>query len=453
MWITFTVLLNNILSIIFHDFKTSECNVTSDRLTKLFSQSERVIVSTLKKFWVIDKNVSLRIIGEYRPCFIALKYTRTKKSRSWVIGTYEIMELEKVNHLGIFYDKYSSSSTGVKHYDRKLRGSFFGLIKEGLHRNGLNPITSFKIYKSVVLPRALFGSEMLQTLSDHDTLTLERSHRLCLKQIQGLRNRSRTDVVLGLVGALPIQAYIEQRKMNLFGQLCRLQRDCAAKKLFLYRLCSFFNDASFQGFVPDIVNIFTKYDLLYLLDNYRSFGVFPEKPVWKRYFWPKIKSYFVNEWELRTSSPEFVLYRQIQVHFSFSPLWCFARSHPGLLNACFSVAKLLAYLPLFNSVCSRCEKDDITLNITEHILTECETVNGCRIFFYRTIYNCFGAAVLNYLRALHSNNYVKALFGLDENLELILGINIDYFYHKVVIFLHVIWRCYSLNYISAWSTI
>ena len=77
-----------------------------------------------------------------------------------------------------------------------------------MHRNGLNPITSFKIYKSIVLPRALFGCEMLQSLSERDNLILERSHRLCLKQIQGLKSRSRTYIVLSLLGAFPMKADI-----------------------------------------------------------------------------------------------------------------------------------------------------------------------------------------------------------------------------------------------------
>ena len=66
-------------------------------------------------------------------------------------------------------------------------------------------------------------------------LTLERSHRLCLKQMQHLRSRSRTDIVLGLLCALPLAAELEKRKLVLFGQLCRLERDFTAKRLFLLR--------------------------------------------------------------------------------------------------------------------------------------------------------------------------------------------------------------------------
>ena len=101
-----------------------------------------------------------------------------------------------------------------------------------MHRNDLSPITSFKIYKSIVMPRALFGCEMLQSLSDRDNLNVNRSRGLCLKQIQGLKSRWRTDIVLGLLGVLPLQTEIDKRKLTFLGQLCPLERDCQQKSIF-----------------------------------------------------------------------------------------------------------------------------------------------------------------------------------------------------------------------------
>ena len=100
-----------------------------------------------------------------------------------------------------------------------------------MHRNDLSPITSFKIYKSIVMPRALFGCEMLQSLSDRDNLNVNRSRGLCLKQIQGLKSRWRTDIVLGLLGVLPLQTEIDKRKLTFLGQLCPLERDCQQKSI------------------------------------------------------------------------------------------------------------------------------------------------------------------------------------------------------------------------------
>ena len=226
---------------------------------------------------------------QYNPLKCAIvtfnETSRSYKSnqRSWFIGDREITEYEEFVHLGIKRNKSNNTSFIVKELDRKLRATFYGLIKDGLHKNGLNPLTSAKIYNSIVLPRALFGSELLQSLSNRDRMSLEKSHRLCLKQMQGLQSRSRTDIVLGLLGILPIEAEIEKKKLSFFGQLCRLERNCAAKQLFLLRLSAFMLDKSIYGFVNDIAIALCKFNLFDVMLKYIEDGSFPSRMLWKNY--------------------------------------------------------------------------------------------------------------------------------------------------------------------------
>ena len=91
--------------------------------------------------------------------------------------------------------------------------------------------------------------------------TLNNSALKELKQIQGLRSRSRTDIVLGLLCALPLAAEIEKVNLVFLGQLCRLERDCTAKRLFLLRLSLFKNGSSDFGFISDVVSLLYKYNI------------------------------------------------------------------------------------------------------------------------------------------------------------------------------------------------
>ena len=224
---------------------------------------------------------------QYNPLKCAIvTFNETSQSyksnqRSWFIGDREITEYEEFVHLSIKRNKCYSTSFIVKELDRKLRATFYGLIKDGLHKNGLNPLTSAKIYNSIVLPRALFGSELLQSLSNRDRMSLEKSHWLCLKQNQGLQSRSRTDTVLGLLGILPIEAEIEKKKISFFGQLCRLERNCAAKQLFLLRLSAFMFDKSIYGFVNDIAIALCRFNLFDVMLKYVEDGSFPSRLLWK----------------------------------------------------------------------------------------------------------------------------------------------------------------------------
>ena len=364
--------------------------------------------------------------------------------RSWVVGNNAICEREEYNHLGIICNKYTNSTLIVKQVDRKLRGAFFGLIKDGLYINGLNPLTSYSIYRSIVIPRALFGCELLQSLSDRDMLTMERSHRLCLKQIQGLQIRSRTDIVLGLICALPIEAEIEKRKLSFLGQLCRLERDCATKRFFLLRLLSFVNSNSDTGFVSDIAYILNKFNIYNVLEDYINYGVFPSKTIWKHCIDTKVSNYYIGKWNERTSTAQFVLYRQLQKRFAISPVWDYAKRNPNMLRVCFSIAQLIAYTAHTEcSQCTRCGCSDVRTSLTEHILINCTSVRSCTISFQNRTLLKFGGSVSNLLVPLEGNDFVAALFGLNPIVDNELHGNYDNFYKHVALFLHSIWTCYK----------
>ena len=64
-----------------------------------------------------------------------------------------------------------------------------------------NPLSCKKIYNTVVLPKALYGCESWEALRRSDILFLEGAHRFCVKYMQGLNIRTRTDIALSLLGA------------------------------------------------------------------------------------------------------------------------------------------------------------------------------------------------------------------------------------------------------------
>ena len=55
------------------------------------------------------------------------------------------------------------------------------------------------IYKSIVLPKALYGCEVWSQLSPTQLSTLERAHRFCVKFMQSLPRNTDTDVTLSLL--------------------------------------------------------------------------------------------------------------------------------------------------------------------------------------------------------------------------------------------------------------
>ena len=59
-------------------------------------------------------------------------------------------------------------------------------------------------------------------MTESDVLTMERAHRFCIKYMQGLHRRTRTDIALSMIAIYSIESVIDFKKLISFGQLCRL---------------------------------------------------------------------------------------------------------------------------------------------------------------------------------------------------------------------------------------
>lgn len=144
--------------------------------------------------------------------------------RVWKLGEDYIQKKEQYKHLGILCDKYMTFDNIVAEACRKIKGTFWSIINCGLHDDGLNPITSRQIYNSVVLPKALYGSELWSRLLPNDILSLERAHRFCIKFMQWLPCGTSTDVALTLLGSNSIEVEIDRRKLVFFSNCVTYQR-------------------------------------------------------------------------------------------------------------------------------------------------------------------------------------------------------------------------------------
>ena len=86
--------------------------------------------------------------------------------RVWHMGNNQVEEDENYKHLGIVQNKYLSLKPCIKDATDKLTGTFFSLVNSGVfYGDTLHPLTCKKIYKAVVIPKALYGCEIWSALS------------------------------------------------------------------------------------------------------------------------------------------------------------------------------------------------------------------------------------------------------------------------------------------------
>ena len=104
------------------------------------------------------------------------------------------------------------SAINVNDRIRLARGTSYSRMNTGLHgANGLSPETSYVIYRAYVLPRLLYGLEVL-SLTQGQLDQLSRHHIQILRNILSLPQRTASAAVY-MLGALPLEAELHKRRV------------------------------------------------------------------------------------------------------------------------------------------------------------------------------------------------------------------------------------------------
>lgn len=361
-------------------------------------------------------------------------------------GPNIIEETENYKHLGVNCNKYTGLKVNLKEAADKLKGTFLSLVHCGLvDASGLHPLSCKKLYCSVVLPKALYGCEVWYNLNETDILLLERAHRYCVKYMQNLRLRCRTDVALSLLGIWSLESEINYRKLILFGQFCRLNSEIWVKNVFLVRLDSFSTyGQSQEGFISDIVRLLEQYALRQYLDQYLLTGHFPSKYSWKREIRSKINSHEVGNWYNRISAPEFSRFRCLHSEFKPCELWVFSKKKPTFLPQCRSVVQMMSNLVTNNAdrrICRNCNK--VSTNIIDHCISECYYVQEERLILWENIFH-FDHKLFAILGGLSNEVLSLVLLGAQSNeLAEMLQNREEIFQIICIVNLHRVWMKFT----------
>ena len=124
------------------------------------------------------------------------------------------MEVTEYKHLCITLDKFDILQIDENAISESIRRTYYSLSECGGHSEFLNPNASFKMYSSVVLPPGLFGSELWSHISNHSLHKLEIVHRFCLKHIQGVRRRTKTDIATRMIAPYPLEMSWDTLSVN-----------------------------------------------------------------------------------------------------------------------------------------------------------------------------------------------------------------------------------------------
>ncbi|CAG2223523.1 unnamed protein product [Mytilus edulis] len=124
--------------------------------------------------------------------------SKIKTDYNWTMDGKKVKTTDCSEHLGVKRTDGSENNFNVK--DR-IQTARYALMGSGVHgTNGLNPEISYQIYRTYVIPRLIYGLEVLP-LTKSNLEDLEKFHRKNLRHLQSLPERTSNAAVL-LFGSL-----------------------------------------------------------------------------------------------------------------------------------------------------------------------------------------------------------------------------------------------------------
>ena len=324
-----------------------------------------------------------------------LTYDKSHFSTSkiiWAGGYYCFAILLAFYYIDDYGDKFLSLDENITSASTKLKGTLLSLSNCGLHEDGLNPLTARYLYKSIILPKALYGCELWNNLSPKQLSMLELAHRFCAKYMQSLPKRTNTDFVMALLDYNGIVYEIEYRKLIFFRQLCCLPTDYTVKDIFLHRLLNFDNQICYQrGFIPDIHRILGKYSLLPVLQLFLENGSFMSKTSWKSLINEKIQELCAAERSQKIqvcpNLNQIIYLRGVEKDYI---IWSICKQFPNYLTLAYKAVRMLASMcsaQWFHN-CYLC--GDFILSETVHLLLYCTKLNQFRDALWQKLLTRFG---------------------------------------------------------------
>ncbi|CAC5395417.1 unnamed protein product [Mytilus coruscus] len=153
--------------------------------------------------------------------------------------------------------------------------------------NGLDPVTSYKIYNTYVLPRLLYGLEAIP-LNKTNITQLESFHRKILRHLQSLPQRTAIAAIYLLIGGLLIEAELHKKQLSFLHNL--LSSNVQRVKDIIIRQMSVNYDNP-NSLFSTIREILLKYGLppIHLLQE-----SLPSKMKWKSIVTKQLNTYWLN---------------------------------------------------------------------------------------------------------------------------------------------------------------
>ena len=116
-------------------------------------------------------------------CVVLFSKQNVKSNKVLLLGDQPLKNEDHATLLGIRYDANLKSKTRIKECCQKCLNAFYAMLGYAVHPSGLNPMTCGSLYKKIVIPSILYGSEVWNFINKAETDQINRTQRQIVKKI------------------------------------------------------------------------------------------------------------------------------------------------------------------------------------------------------------------------------------------------------------------------------
>ena len=353
-----------------------------------------------------------------------------QNTRKWELGVTNILEKDSWCNLGKIWHIFKDFSPLVTKAVSNGREASIILMRMGARYGGLNPVIAVGLWRRIGIPRMVYGCELWQ-LNRSDISELEKVQNIMVRVMQGFLPGTSGFASRGLLGLLTIEAEIDKRKLYFLGRLILMSHGIPCRKIFLVRLIKWkWNRTSkLKGFIPDIVRILHKYDLMDTLKEYILWDRFPSKHLWKKIVKEHVHEHHNVIWQDKINCHEqLTLFAEVHPDNGVSPWWLLANNNPDyhqqindvlrLLSGSFQIKGKRVNKPeTYSDYCDICSKDYV--NPIEHSLLHCSGSSRARGKLWEWIGDIMPIEIATFLANLTDYEFLLVLLG--KKLEILSG--------------------------------
>lgn len=333
----------------------------------------------------------------------------------WIMyGDKYIKQTDHVTHLGIRHDFNLKHTLRINERLQKARNGFFAIALQGVNPDGVNPLVSIDLYKKVIKPIALYGSELWFNLSPSCLRSINRFQHFVVKKVQGLPSSTRSDMCEAMIGLHKLNCDISVKKLLFLHKILSLDTKSVCRNVFLRRYYSFVtpNTSVTYGYIPDICSLLYKYGLQsFISDVIHLPACLPSKRAWTILVKRLVYTADEESWRSRvTTDDDFVLFRELcpTVHTCIIYNVCRFSSTRAILKTVTRAWSERYRLHETDILCDLC--CCLYRNKLEHLLHECDATSHLRTTFYLDNL-AYGSDFTDQLRSLDSVNLTLRLLG------------------------------------------